>query len=205
MDLFDSSYVFKILIFLKTNTFITISAILVIQILSAIIIFPCGYLPVLCGALLGFKLGFLVALLATTLSVSVTFFIGYYFSKKNYFNKIKKNKIFTKILGDKKIQIDSSFKNMFIFFINPLLPGSSMGYLFGFSKASKLDFIYKSIVLSIPGCIITSGFGAGVIEEYFFGGTAFYFKVIICLFILIIIAQKIYSFLKKRESNEETN
>ena len=45
MDLFDSSYVFQILIFLKTNTFITISAILVIQILSAIIIFLVATYP----------------------------------------------------------------------------------------------------------------------------------------------------------------
>ena len=106
---------FQIIIFLKTNTFITISAILVIQILSAIIIFPCGYLPVLCGALLGFKLGFLVALIATTLSVSVTFSLDIILVK-NYFNKIKKNKIFTKILGDKKIQIDSSLKICLFFY-----------------------------------------------------------------------------------------
>ena len=67
----------------------------------------------------------------------------------------------------KKYRLIVVLKICLFFFINPLLPGSSMGYLFGFSKASKLDFIYKSIVLSIPGCIITSGFGAGVIEEYF--------------------------------------
>ena len=78
-----------------------------------------------------------------------------------------------------------------------------MGYLFGFSKASKLDFIYKSIVLSIPGCIITSGFGAELLRSIFWWNCIL-FKVIICLFILIIIAQNLFIF-KKKESNEETN
>ena len=194
-----------VLNFSEKNLFLIMLLLILLQIFSAVLILPCGYISILCGVLLGWKLGFLVSITASSLSVATTFYIGTFFSNNSYFNKIKESKLFKIIPINKKFKIDSSWKNILLYFINPLVPGSSMGYLFGLNKCDQFLFNYRALLLSIPGCILSSSFGAGIMQEYFFGGANLTLKIIIILFIISIIIPKIYSFNKKhvRENNDQ--
>ena len=158
---------------------------------------PCGYISIICGVLLGFELGVVIALICTSLSAITTFYLGFNFSGSNFVLKMKSSKLIKLVSNNIDFKIDCSYKNILIYFINPLFPGSSMGYLFGLNKGRASHFIFRTFILSIPGCILASGFGAGIIQEYFLGGANLILKTIIIIFIANLVLIKIYSYYKK--------
>ena len=166
------------------NLFVTLISLIMLQIFSAIFFLPCSYIPILCGTLLGFELGGAIAVIAQWLATITTFFCGSFIEKINFFKRIL-NKQNSKFL--KKIKLTSKWRDIFIFYINPFVPGSSMGYFFGISKTNFLHFSFKTFLSSFPGCFLPAGFGAGIFEQFVLGNTSHFLKTIIVIFIFFTI------------------
>ncbi len=192
MELFSNEIFLFLKEFSQGNIYLIIIFIIILQIFSAIFFMPCSYIPILSGGLLGFEIGGVIALIAQCCGSNITFYLGNYFNKNSFlykfktFNKIQKN------MNKNFLKLTSSWKNIFIFYFNPLLPGSSMGYFFGLSRAKRFSFFYKALLSSFPGCFIPAGFGAGIIDQLAYGQTSFLLKMIICSFIFLIIIISLY-------------
>ena len=205
MDIIENILNDYFLVFSQINLIIISVLLIALQIFSAIFILPCSYIPIICGVLFGFELGALIALICTSLSAIATFYLGFNFSDSNFVLKMKSSKLIKLVSNNIDFKIDCSYKNILIYFINPLVPGSSMGYLFGLNKGRASHFIFRTLILSIPGCILASGFGAGIIQEYFFGGASLILKILIIIFIMILVSTKLYSYYKYKHNKEDLN
>ena len=119
--------------------------IIICHILFSILILPCGAISILYGMLLGINYGLAISLTVSLFSTCLTF----YFAKNNIspikfydlnkFENYLQKKIYTR-------------ENTVILFsyINPLLPGSSLGYIFGSMKIKFINFLLMSFLGLVP-------------------------------------------------------
>ena len=78
MDLINTDLLLNIKEFSEGKYFVIIISIILLQIISASFFLPCGYIPILSGALLGFEAGGFVAAIAQSFGSNTTFYLGRY-------------------------------------------------------------------------------------------------------------------------------
>lgn len=125
------------------------------QIILAAFFLPCSPLTVLAGMLWSFERAIVYSMLATFLATIFTFFLGRFVIQ----DWIKKNLKGQLQQGFLKIVSRYSWKAVMIAQINPLFPGSSLGYLFGVTSISASVFSIGIILGIIPLQIILVGAG----------------------------------------------
>ena len=181
--------------FAVNNVSVMIFYLVLWHVISAIFFLPSGYIPVLLGGLLGFEIGLLTAIISVCIATNSTFFIGRYLSTTIFlkFNIPKK----IKLISDKVLNnLNTKWHDIFLFYMNPLLPGSSMGYFFGFSRVNILSFFYKTLICNLR-IIIPVGFGSGIIDYVIYGKTSLILMIFIFIFILTLLFFKFSNVRKK--------
>ena len=110
------------------------------------------------GALAGVKNGFILCIFTSYISSLITYKLASTKFNPFIFYDMKKAQNF--ILNNTKYR-----ENILIFlsYMNPLFPGSSLGYIFGITKINKLNFIIFSFLGMIPLNFILVYFGNFVI------------------------------------------
>lgn len=97
------------------------------QLLCATFIIPCSLLTVMAAMIWGFECGLLYSILATFLSAIWTYWLGRLLLKRYTSLQLVKSGFFPNVaIALNKRPILGAF----IAFCNPILPGSSLGYLF---------------------------------------------------------------------------
>lgn len=175
----DDNARLSILSFCKEHTVIAPIVLILTQMLLASFVMPCSMIAVLAGVLWGFEIGLLYSLVATILSSSWTFFLGRYLALKIHVPDnilIWKNKI---------IRVIDSFhwKASMMAHANPLLPGSSLGYLFGMSNIDFRYFFLGVLVGTLPLQLMIVWFGSLVYGAISLDGTYMLLAGIIILLI----------------------
>lgn len=148
---------FKYILFSAVDNYKDASLILlfIIQTLLALFILPCSFLAILFGMIYGFKLGIIFSIISGIFASTSTFIVG----------KIIKNRQirFLKIpefidCNLKKIS-KYTWKGPFLAYINPFLPGSSLGYVFAYVDCKFIHFFYGMLLGTIPLNIVSVYFG----------------------------------------------
>lgn len=117
-----------------------------IQVLFAILVLPCSTLTSIASLLWGFKLGFIISTISSITSAVVTFLLGQLLFKKFPFFK-RSN--FVKTLAGKVENYCSGYLASLLF-VNPFLPGSSLGYVFAIMNYKFYKFFICALVGTVP-------------------------------------------------------
>jgi uncharacterized membrane protein YdjX (TVP38/TMEM64 family) len=136
-----------------------------LQLIFTIFILPCSTLTILAGVLWGAELGILYSTLATLTASSLTFYLGRYSSLNT---KIKQNYAHSQ-WTQKVNQLLTKF-NLWasaLAHVNPIFPGSSLGYLFGVTNMKYWKFILGAAIGTMPLQIIMVSIGNASINALF--------------------------------------
>lgn len=188
----------------SNNWALTVLVIIVLQTFSAAFFLPTSYIAVLCGVFLGTFSGGCIAVLATCIAIITTTFLGSNIKRLKYVKSMieKKKSIIDKFLGH---SVEDGWRDVFLFFLNPILPGSSMGYFFGLNGVSSKTFFLKIFIASIPLSFLYSSLGSGTINLLYYSHAYYQYLhgvllVIICIFLIKIVPyiyKKLESFIRK--------
>ena len=117
-----------------------------LQMLLSSLVLPCSPITIMAGLIWGLKFGLIISIISTILSSICTFYLGKFFLKK-----IVKDKNYFGIWNKIQILIENyDWKSSFIAHLNPIFPGSSLGYIFGVSKLTFISFIFGATLGTIP-------------------------------------------------------
>ena len=106
---------------------------LILHIIFAIIFLPCSSLTFLSGVIWGPFYGLIISLIATIISGIITFSLGRYLQIDYLMENFKKHPFKKKIF----FLIEKyKWKSSILVHLNPIFPGSSMGYFFGITTIS---------------------------------------------------------------------
>lgn len=131
---------------LKFDNF-SILIFLFLHIIFAVLFLPCSSLTFMSGVIWGPFYGLIISLIATTISGIVTFILGRYsridYLIKNFKKHPFKKKLFFFIEKYK-------WKSSILVHLNPIFPGSSLGYFFGITKISFINFFLGLVGGTLP-------------------------------------------------------
>ena len=94
------------------NLYLILLTLVLLQTVSAIFFLPCGYIPILCGFILGGSLGSFIAIIAQWIATISTYFIGLNIKQMNFIQS--KNRITKKLDLLPKTIITSGWRDFFI-------------------------------------------------------------------------------------------
>jgi len=129
---------------LKFSKFNIIIFIIILHILFSVFILPCAVISILYGNILGLIDGIIISFSISFMTSIITFYLAQTKFNPFIFYNLNKARYF----------IEKNTKNresiiVLLSFMNPLFPGSSLGYVFGITKIS----IRKYCILSFLGLI----------------------------------------------------
>lgn len=153
--LFNASLHKWMFLFLKLHPAITPFILIVTQLFLASFMLPCSPLAVFAGMFWGIKLGLIYSTLATIISSIWCFFLSRYLHK----NWFKKETSLSLILKAQELIKKYNWKASAIAHMNPIFPGSSLGYFFGSSDIKLFYYSLGAILGSIPLQVIMVGLG----------------------------------------------
>jgi len=155
---------------------------IITQLFFGLLILPCSPLSAIAGVLWGFELGLVYSIIASLISSTFTFIVGKFFKKKYIIRNIK-SEIFKKInaLIDKYTWVASA-----IVHANPVFPGSSVGYVFAFSKIDLKKYVLGAFIGMIPLQIFVVGFGS-LSRNWAFDKNIFLLLIIFFLGLIVMI------------------
>lgn len=126
------------------NPFYAPIILIICQLIMSAFCLPCSFLTLIAGSLWGIKLGILYSMVSTLVASSSTFILGRFFLKSPFKNH-------TSLLS-KIVELVNRYrwKASFIGHINPILPGSSLGYVFGLSRVPFVYFFLGAALGTLP-------------------------------------------------------
>ena len=148
---------FKYILFSVVDNYkvATLVLLFIIQTLLAILILPCSFLTILFGMIYGFKLGLIYSIFSGIIASTATFIVGKIIKKR----QLKVLKIPSFIDSNLKKVKKYTWKGPFLGYINPFLPGSSLGYVFAYIDSKFMHFFYGMLLGTIPLNIVSVYFG----------------------------------------------
>jgi uncharacterized membrane protein YdjX (TVP38/TMEM64 family) len=153
--------------------------------LSALVL-PCSPVTVLAGLLWGFGWGLVYSTIATLIASLGTFLIARNFVAVK-FSGLYDSRVWVKI---HELINTHSWRASMLAHINPVLPGSSLGYLFGASAIGVGPYMRGAILGTLPLQLINVGLG------HSFGASLGGFNLqVLLVFLLILVALLLYRFL----------
>ena len=126
-----------------------------IQTLLALLILPCSFLAILFGMIYGFKLGIIYSIISGIIASTATFIVGKIIKNK----QLKILKIPSFIDYNLKKVTKYTWKGPFLGYVNPFLPGSSLGYVFAYVDCKFIHFFCGMLLGTIPLNIVSVYFG----------------------------------------------
>ena len=166
--------------------------IVLIQTIFAILLLPCSQFTLLAGVVFGAFEGSVAAVIGAFVSTASTFLIARYFKSSPLFERLLKNRMglkFRKIL-DKNIQ--GRWSDVLFLHTNPMVPGASMGYVFGLTNTPTAPFLLKILISSIPNSIILAVVAAEAVNIPVIEQTKNIYIPIILILCGIVFMWKIY-------------
>ena len=183
------------------SSLLILALLILFQVVFSIFFLPCSQFSILSGMLFGPLIGSFVNVLSSSISFSTTFFIsrkfGYKFkSNSKYFNKFSE-----KLSSNEIVNFSSSWQSLLLFYANPFVPGSSMGYFYGLSDSKFIPLIFRSIVLVIFPCFVYARAGSEFLDQLVEGKVLYAFLLLIIILILFRYTYPLL--LKKLNTNHE--
>jgi uncharacterized membrane protein YdjX (TVP38/TMEM64 family) len=118
------------------------------HIIFAVCIIPCSPMAIIAGVLWGKWLGLGISICAAFLSTCVTFGLSRLFFRDKIYNFLVKKYKKTDWVLDKTKQ--HGWKFVASVQLNPVLPGSTLGYIFGLTKINFLVYALFCLIFMLP-------------------------------------------------------
>jgi uncharacterized membrane protein YdjX (TVP38/TMEM64 family) len=159
-----------------------------LQLTFTVLVLPCSTLTILAGVLWGVKLGILYSTLATLTASSLTFYLGRYSFlntkiKQNYINSQWAQKV-------NQLLVRFNLWASALAHVNPIFPGSSLGYLFGITNMKYWKFILGAAIGTMPLQIIMVSIGNESINALF--GDTYVQSILIIAILAALLALYIF-------------
>lgn len=134
------------------------------QLVFAVLGLPCSPLTVLAGLLWGIYAGALYSMVATLVSGFLTFILGRYLIRQWVQSRFISGRM---PWVEQLLQaIDRyKWKAVILAFANPILPGSSLGYVFGISRIGLVTFATGMTLGTIPLQLLLAGIGHSIAQN----------------------------------------
>lgn len=116
-----------------------------LQAIFAALVLPCSTFTLIAGSVWGIEYGIVISTIATVFSSSLTYTIARFAKKRTrrlIINSLPTNVIF--FAGN------NPFTTSLLFHVNPLVPGSISGYIFGLRRIQFTKYISGSLVGTLP-------------------------------------------------------
>jgi uncharacterized membrane protein YdjX (TVP38/TMEM64 family) len=157
-----------------------------VQLMLSALVLPCSPVTVLAGLLWGFSWGLLYSTIATLVASLGTFLIARYVIAVKFAGWYD-SRVWSKI---HELINRHAWRASMLAHINPVLPGSSLGYLFGGSEIGAGPYMLGAIMGTLPVQLINVGLG------HSFGASlgGFDLRVVLVL-LLILVALLMYRFM----------
>lgn len=140
---------------LRHNPIMAPVVLILIQVLLASFVLPCSPIALLAGGLWGFGEGILYSIIATVTASLWTFIIARYIFRQWISTRLRE-RWYVSIL---RMIEEYQWKASLIAHVNPVLPGSSLGYAFGISNISMRSFVLGVVMGTLPLQLIMVGIG----------------------------------------------
>jgi uncharacterized membrane protein YdjX (TVP38/TMEM64 family) len=134
--------------------------------------------------------GVIFALVASLLSGISTFLLSRYFLNGYFNHRYSQNK---KYIWLSDMTKKHGWKIIAVTQLNPIVPSSTLGYLYGLSQIKLKDYIVYTFVFSLPLSFVLVFFGSSMIEVLKGDVT----KLLISI-LIIIMAATVFKILKKK-------
>lgn len=159
--------------------------------LMAVFFLPCSPMTIMAGALWGGVYGLIISIGAAIVSLATTFIL----SRSFLHNKIERFLMhrYPKVAGLLTQVAVHDWKLIAVTQLNPLIPASAMGYLFGLTKVSFLRYLMFAAAFMVPLQVLfvtTGNSVAGSIASRKISGLAI--ALIIVIVIIPIASKYIY-------------
>ena len=126
---------------------------------------PCAWIGVVLGSYYGVFYGSIFAWLGALFSIFSTYALGQkffaFFERRNIFSGK-----FSRIRKIANIGLGTGWLETLFYLTNPVFPGGSFGYVLSFSSIKIRDVMFKLLVCTIPGSILTAGLGAKSLDLF---------------------------------------
>lgn len=153
--LMDTSIRASFLSWLTQNPIAAPVILILTQILLASFVLPCSPLAMLAGVLWGFGGGILYSTIATVAASLWTFLLARYMCREVISTRLGEY-WHTSIL---RLIEEYQWKASLIAHVNPVFPGSSLGYAFGISSISARAFAFGALMGTLPLQLTMVGIG----------------------------------------------
>lgn len=151
-----------------------------IHVTLSIFLIPCSPMTILAGVLWGPKIGFIISYISMMLSISITFMLS------RNFQPLRIKRLIAR-LPKKILNNLGNIKSIFFFQSNPILPSSSLGYIFGSSKIKFIKYFILASLFNLPLQYVFVVFGDMSTKYY----TTIWFWIITLLIFIYIITRYI--------------
>ena len=125
---------------------LAMTCVIILQLALATFALPCSAVPIITGAIWGIWFGTSVSIIASIIAASWTFAIGRKAKKRIRPPRYLKSKVEYAF----KLIDRYGWKSVFLVYINPFMPGSTMGYIFGTSKIQFQQFFIAMFFGTMP-------------------------------------------------------
>ena len=149
-------------ILINNHEFLSPFIFIIAHILLAILFLPCSPMSLMAGIIWGNQKGLILSILASLLSCTSTFIIARYIFREKIKKYIKVK--YPEAISYISISEKKDWKYIALTQINPILPASALGYLYGLSNVSIIRFIIFSTIFMIPLQYVTVILGSSVVN-----------------------------------------
>lgn len=163
------------------------------HILMAVFFIPCSPMTVMAGMLWGGVYGAVISMCAALASSATTFFLSKSLLRDRIENIITRR--YPKVLEVFGKMALHDWKVIALSQLNPFLPASTMGYVFGLSRFSFFRYIFFSGIFMLPLQImfVSAGYSLSGLYDSFdkYRGIAFFLVLLVIIF--IVMAKPLYN------------
>jgi uncharacterized membrane protein YdjX (TVP38/TMEM64 family) len=142
---------------------------IVVHCIAAAVLLPCSVLTVAAGLMWGAWLGFAISVIAALSASSVTFLIARYLTGPATLDRMVES-----VPGRLLMKLGAlGWKGVAFAQLNPVVPASALGYLFGLSPLPFRTYVWTALLFILPLQIIFVGIGASLRGPLFGEGAAY--------------------------------
>jgi uncharacterized membrane protein YdjX (TVP38/TMEM64 family) len=98
---------------------------------------------------------------------------------------------------------DSGWKSVAVVRLTPVFPSFAVNYLLGITHVRFFDYVWASILFTVPACLIFTYLGDASITLLLESGNSESLKIITPIVVVIIVAAVVHRIRKKRATNAQ--
>jgi uncharacterized membrane protein YdjX (TVP38/TMEM64 family) len=166
--------------------------------IGTIIFIPNTVLFVTSGTLFGFWWAFTFNIIGFGIGSTLAFLI----SRHGFYDFVRSRTLGMLQTFNHRFS-DSGWKSVAVVRLTPVFPSFAVNYLLGITHVRFFDYVWASILFTVPACLIFTYLGDASITLLLESGNSESLKIITPIVVVIIVAAVVHRIRKKRATNAQ--